>query len=200
MNPATRKLLVVIRAVHIYLTMFALLGFSFFALTGLMLNHKAWFGLDSEDGGAIRTVEDKADLPAEMLREPDRLAVVEQLRKRFSISAPLTSFEADADNVSVVFEGSGLRATAVIARGSGQTQITKMIGSLPALLADLHKGAGGGPWRTALSDAIALLLLIATATGLILWLSLPNRRRWGLAFVVVGTALYLAAYFLVVPR
>ncbi len=200
MMPVTRKILVAIRAIHTYLTMFALLGFSFFALTGLMLNHKSWFGLDSEDGGAIRTIEDKADLPADILREPDRLAVVEQLRQRFSISAPLTSFEADADNVSVVFEGPGLRATAVITRSSGQAQVTKMIGSLAALLADLHKGAGGGRWRKALSDVIAVLLLIATVTGLILWLSLPNRRRWGLVFVVVGTALYLAAYFLVVPR
>jgi uncharacterized protein len=200
MTSATRKVLPAIRAIHTYLTMFALLGFSFFALTGLMLNHKSWFGLDNAEGGAIRTVEDKADLPTEMLREPDRLAVVEQLRKRFSISAPLTSFDADNDNVSVVFEGPGLRVTAAIARASGQAQVTKMIGSLPALLADLHKGAGGGPWRTALSDAIALLLLVATATGLIIWLSLPHRRKWGLAFVVVGTALYLAVYFLVVPR
>jgi hypothetical protein len=200
MKPAGRKTLPALRALHIYLTLVALIGLSFFAVTGLMLNHKAWFGLDRQDGGVLRTVEAKADLSTDILREPDRLAVVEQLRTRFSISAPVESFEADADNVSVVFEGPGLRATAVINRASGQTQVTTMIGSLAALLADLHKGAGAGPWRKALSDAVAVILLIATVSGLVLWLSLPSRRRWGLIFTLIGAGLYLAAYLFLIPR
>ena len=195
MKPLTRKLLAIVRGTHVYMTMFSLVVFSFFALTGLMLNHKAWFGLDDK-GAPARVIEAQGHVPIWMLEEPDRLAVVEKLRQTFHISVALSTFESDGGMLYASFQGPGIRVNSVVDCATGEAETTKMYGSLPALLADLHKGTGAAAWVV---DSVAVLLLLATASGLVLWIALPKRRLWGILLLVAGVATYLTAYLLIRP-
>src|SRR4051812_5181998 len=63
------------RALHTYLSMLATLLFFFFGVTGFMLNHPAWFGLDD-----TRASQSTLTVPAQVMASKDRLALVEFLR------------------------------------------------------------------------------------------------------------------------
>ena len=76
MSPQHRWLLKWARTVHLYAALFALTLVLFFALTGFMLNHEDWF---SPRDPFTRTWT--GSVPTGLLQEPDKLGVVEILRK-----------------------------------------------------------------------------------------------------------------------
>ena len=84
MSPLHRRVLKWARRIHLYLTLFTLGLILLFAVTGFMLNHEDWF-VSGEPH--TRTVEGK--LPADVLSGPDKLAVVEALRRDFGAVGPM---------------------------------------------------------------------------------------------------------------
>ena len=76
-HPVYRKLLHHTRTLHTYLTMLALVMFLFFAMTGFMLNHADWFGLD-------RTHETTVEMTIPPPALHEKLALVEWLRRECS--------------------------------------------------------------------------------------------------------------------
>ena len=104
------------RTLHIYLSMLGLVLMVFFALTGFMLNHSEWFGLDR---ARTRTVE--GALPAGLLTGPDKLAVVEKLRADFGARGAMDSFDVQEDELRIAFKSPGRKVEAVIHRGNGTT-------------------------------------------------------------------------------
>lgn len=184
----------IVRTTHIYLTMMALLLFLFFGATGFMLNHGEWFGLEE-----VQTKEAKGTLPAAILQPLDKLAVVEKLRAEFGAAGGLDAFEEEADRYRVVFLRPGGRTEAVIERAGGGVVAATETRGAATVLTDLHRGAGtGGAWRL-LIDGASLLLIAAALTGLTLWISLPRRRRVGLATLGAGVLVSILTYMLLVP-
>ena len=56
-------------------------------------------------------------------------------------------------------------------------------------MTDLHTGKNAGDvWRRVI-DATAIFLFLASLSGAILWISLPKRRKLGVAALVAGTVL-----------
>jgi hypothetical protein len=184
------------RTVHVYLTMLGLAVILFFAVTGFMLNHEDWFGLD-----AVRTRTVEGTIPADAISaaEPDRRAVIARLRADFGVTGDLDSFDADPDRLRVLFTGPGRRCEAVIDRADGRTEVQIESHGLVGLLTDLHKGKGAGAAWKLIIDLTAVLLLIVSITGLVMWSSLRNRRALGAAFLAGGAAACAAVYFLAVP-
>lgn len=194
MSMDSQKALKAVRAVHIYLTMFALLLLLFFGATGFMLNHADWFGLEE-----VRTHTAQGALPQKMVDEIDKLAIVEKLRSDFGAQGALDSFEVEPEQLRVIFKRPATRTEASIARRDGRLQATTESHGTAAVLTDLHMGHGAGAaWRWVI-DITALLLLGASLTGLTLWISLPRRRRVGLAALAVGLFASALTYVLLVP-
>ncbi|MCG3180545.1 MAG: hypothetical protein BIFFINMI_02907 [Phycisphaerae bacterium] len=195
MSPVLRRAVSLLRTLHIYLTMLALLPLAFIALTGLMLNHESWFGRNRQPIVHKQT----GQFPSQSLKAPDKLAVVERLRSHFDAEGAVDSFESDENEVRVVFARPGRRTDAFIDRQTGQAEVTHEYSGVASVLTDLHKGkTAGRTWRW-LIDAIAILLLVAAVTGVALWLTLPRRRWLGLAALAAGVATWLTVYFLLVP-
>ena len=48
-------------------------------------------------------------------------------------------------------------------------------------------------------DAGAVVILLAAVTGVVLWLALPKRRRLGIVATVLGLAVCLIFYWMMVP-
>jgi hypothetical protein len=168
MGPAGRRLLTLSRTLHIYLTMLVCLLLLFFGTTGFMLNHADGFGLE-----AIRTGTREGTLPRSMLAPVDRLAVVERLRADFGAVGAVDSFEEEDEALRIVFRRPGWRGEASVKRADGHVELTTEARGTAALLTDLHKGAYAGSGWKWMIDATAILLVLGSLTGLILWISLP---------------------------
>jgi len=66
-------------------------------------------------------------------------------------------------------------------------------------LVELHRGTEAGPaWRLVI-DATAILLLLSSFTGLVLWLLVPKGRPLGIAALAACTVVCVAVYLVFVP-
>ncbi len=90
------------RAIHIYISMLGLLSVIFFSVTGIMLNHEEWFGFATP-----HIVKKEGSIFEAMDKEPDKLAIVEKLRKDFSATGALDSFDIEDDILSIAFKSPG---------------------------------------------------------------------------------------------
>src|ERR1700676_703403 len=113
MSPFHRGLVKWARTVHLYTTLFALALVLFFSITGFMLNHEDWFGTSDP-----HTHTDTGSIPTALLQGPDKLAVVELLRKEFGATGAVDSFEEEegGESFRVVFKSPGRRVEAIIKR------------------------------------------------------------------------------------
>jgi hypothetical protein len=194
MAPAYRRLLKWARTIHVYLTLFGLVLILFFAVTGFMLNHEDWFGLNEP-----RTWDAEGTLSKGLLDPVDRLAVVEALRKHHGATGEVHSFKELDDAVEVEFLRPSGRVVAEVRREDGAVKLEFSATGLAGLLTDLHKGKSAGAAWGLVIDAVCVLLLVVSATGLVLWGSLKSRGKGGLAVTLLGAAAALAVYYLSVP-
>ena len=209
-----RKLSVRVAAVsrwlHIYLSMFGLFVILFFSVTGLTLNHPDWFSEKASTSEAEGALEPKwVKLPAPPLSEattaPDFLAsvakfeVVEYLRKTHAIRGAVADFTADDRECVVVFKGPGHSADIFIDRDTGKYRLTQTAYGLIAVINDLHKGRDTGTAWSIVIDVSAVLMTLASLSGLILLFYIKRRRVPGVMTALVGTALILATIYFLVP-
>jgi hypothetical protein len=183
------------RWLHTYVSMIGLGAIVLFAFTGLMLSHPRWFGLD-------KPVETMAQgvLAARCVKPVDRLAIVEALRADYSAAGPVARFSADETSIVVEFAQPGRQTLAEINPATGEVKVTITSGGLAGLLADLHTGRGvDRRWNWVL-DATAVALLLSVISGVIVCLSLPRRRWWGLGSLAMGVALCVIAWLIQVTR
>lgn len=194
MGPAGRRFLSISRTLHIYLTIFACLLLLFFGTTGFMLNHAEWFGISDTRRDSV-----EGSIPRTALRPVDKFAVVEALRSEFGATGAVDSFEVEEEEIRVVFKRPGRRCEAIIKKEDGRTELTSESRGSGAVLTDLHKGASSGAAWAWVIDGTAILLVIGSLTGLILWISLPRRRAMGIVALSVGILCSAATYFFLVP-
>jgi hypothetical protein len=195
------------RTIHIYLTMAALALMLFFAVTGITANHEEWFGATDPHERVVT-----GTTPADAVAQSDKLRIVEHLRSQFGVTGALHDFGVTDDKFSVEFRAPGHHASAEIARPAapdaspdaarppaGQTTVTFTTFNLIARLNDLHRARDTGDrWRV-IVDASAILIVLASFTGIILWFALPKRRNLGIVWTIFGTAASVAFYLAVVP-
>jgi uncharacterized protein len=176
------------RTLHIYVTLAALLLLLFFSVSGFIVNHDDWFGVSAR---SEREAQGKID-PA-VLAKADRLDIVERLRKDHGIRLNVNSYEPEDQSIRVVFKGPSRMVEADIDRSSGDVKLRFETRGLAGLVGDLHKGSNTGKIWSLIIDISAAVMTLGSITGLVLWMSLPGRRKVGLAALIAGVALSLAA-------
>jgi hypothetical protein len=194
MSPAYRRLLKASRTAHLYLTLFGLVLIVFFAVTGFMLNHEDWFGL-----GEPRERTAEGVLPTAVLNPVDKFEASEAIRREFGTAGVVNSFRIDDDTIEVEYLRPGGRAVAEAQRDTGRTVVTFEERGWAGVMTDLHKGKSAGRAWGLLIDAVCILLLIISTTGLILWWSLRSRGKWAAVGFLLGTGLAFATYYWRVP-
>lgn len=208
--PRRRKLSVRVasaaRWLHIYLSMAGLFVLLFFSATGVTLNHPDWFA-----AGAERTSEAEGELdpgwvktpatpdPDDPLRGVAKLEVVEHLRRAHGVRGALAGFTADERECVVTFKGPGYSADAFVDRESGKYRLTQTSHGLIAVINDLHKGRDTGAAWSVVIDVSAVLMIVASLTGLVLLFYIKRRRIPGLFTALAGTAAVVAVVLYLVP-
>ena len=194
------------RWLHIYVSMFGLLALLFFSITGITLNHPDLFLSDFENqnefGGTISKDwmgDPSKDTGEEALDGVDRLSIVEYFRSTHGIEGAVKEFSGDKYELAVVFAGPGYSADGYIDRSNGDYVMRESSEGVVALLNDLHKGRDTGKAWAWTIDVSAVILLLASLSGIYLLLGLRRRRRAGLISFAVGVVAMLLVYLLWVP-
>ncbi len=188
------------RWLHIYASMLGLGALVFFSATGITLNHPDW------TLGTTRTQEEVRGQVEAAWVEPGlaeaqikRLEVVEHLRRVHRVQGTVDEVRADEQELFVAFKGPGYAADAWVTRSTGAVRMTVAREGWVAVVNDLHKGRHtGGVWAWVI-DLSAGVMLVLSATGLVLLMYLRRRRWRGLAVGMVGTAALVAVVWGWVP-
>lgn len=190
--------MIVSRWLHIYLSMASFAILSFFAVTGLTLNHLEWFA-DQQ-----RTIASKGQMQRAWLKPPSgrelaKLEIVEHLRKTHAVRGALSDFRIEDAQVTVSFKGPGYMADTFIDRESGKYELTETRMGLVAVMNDLHKGRDSGKVWGWMIDLSAILMVLVSVTGMALIFFLSKRRLSGLVVAGLGTVLCYAVYVVWAP-
>jgi hypothetical protein len=181
------------RWLHVYLSMFSFASLLFFAFTGLTLNHTNWI----EGKEKVEQVE--GDLNPVWVQgdsaKVNELQVVEFLRNKSAISAPLSDFTTDESECAISFKGPGFNADAYVDRTNGHFQLTITRYGMIAIMNDLHKGRDSGTAWAWLIDVSAILMILVSLSGFLMIFILHNKRTNGLLLTVAGTLVVLLIYY-----
>lgn len=189
-----RDFMKLVRTLHIYVSMFGLIILLFFSLTGFTLNHADWFVPE-----VARQTPLKGSIDAKLLAEPDKLAVVELLRRDFGVTGFVDSFEVDDEQCHIDFKRPGSFAHVDIDRLTGEVDGELSSRGAMAVINDLHMGRdSGGSWSLVI-DITAWLMTFVSISGMMLLLQLPKRRAIGLVAMIIGLAASVAVYVWLVP-
>ncbi len=216
MSPLFRWVVKWARTAHLYLSLFALGLLLFFGLTGFTLNHEDWFLPPVDERTATAPCEVPAALMAdpsanelaivEHLRAKygkyvvGSLSTVEEMSADPSAKKPL--LEVDDESVRAVFKRPGSVVSVVLYRQAkevdgdtperaktfqpGQGEITYSKSGAFIFFNDLHRAKdSSGPWHLVL-DITTLLIVFISATGIVMWLSLKGRGKFGVWVVIAG--------------
>lgn len=185
----------VVRWLHIYLSMLGFATLSFFAFTGITLNHPTWFGA-AEQVVRDLTGEVSTSLVGDRV---DELAVAEELRDSLRLRGRVTEFETDDFECMLVFKSPGYAADVYVDRETGTVSGTETSSGAMAILNDLHKGRDSGAAWSWVIDVSAVLTLLLSVSGFLLLLYLRRRRISGLLTAVAGTIALVVVWYLWVP-
>jgi len=180
-----RRTAMLVRWLHIYLSMISFGLVFFFAVTGITLNHADKFT------GRLRTEQRKGKLDTSWIAgrdtsKIDRLAIVEYFRRTNGIHGNLNDFRIDDDQITIAFKGPGYAADVFVSRPSGAYDLTITTTGWVGIVNDLHKGRDTGSGWSLFIDIAAILLTLVSLTGLLLILFLKKRRLSGLVVAVAG--------------
>jgi hypothetical protein len=180
-----RKTAMLIRWLHIYLSMLSFAIVFFFAVTGLTLNHADKFG------DQLKSTQEKGRLDSNWVNATDttridRMRIVEYLRETHHIHSALSDFRIEDDQVGISFKGPGYEADAFVSRQTGKYDLTQTSAGFVGLINDLHKGRDTGHGWSVFIDVSAVLLTLVSLSGMILILFLKRRRTAGLIVATFG--------------
>jgi uncharacterized protein len=190
-----RRIAMVTRWLHIYVSMISFVIVFFFAVTGLTLNHPDFFA------GELKNIQGKGKLNNTWVNTKDtsainKLDVVEFLRKTHGIKAAMSEFRIDDNQCSISFKGPGYAADAFINRETGEYDITLLRAGFIGILNDLHKGRDSGSGWSVLIDVSAILMTIVSLTGMILMLYIKRKRINGVLLAFIGLVLSILVYLI----
>lgn len=186
------------RVLHTYLSMASFSILFFFAATGITLNHQGTMT------GTPKVTRFTGHLDAALVAPSsgaplDQSRIVAQLRGAHRITAHLSDFRVDDDQLTVSFKGPGYAADAFVDRKTAGYEITETRMGLVAIVNDLHKGRDSGSVWAQIIDLSAILMMLVSITGLTLIFFLYKRVVLGLWMLAGGTAVSVAIYAWFVP-
>ena len=175
------------RIVHGWLSALAFLLLCFFSFTGLVLNHPGWF-----TGNAPEPVESKLTLTTEELdaireAEVPGEKLAELVGKKADVKGAYSSGDLVGRELFVRLRG--VRGQTDIRAHMPSGNVTVIAEGMPTMtiLNELHRGEhAGSKWRL-LIDVTAIVLIVLSIIGFLIFLSLRFRLRTALLLMAAST-------------
>jgi hypothetical protein len=188
------------RAWHGYLSAFAFLALIFFSITGLLLNHPEWTASDKEQPSKDTTVTLAADelAKARAAEDPSKALAVAVGRKTPLLGA-YQSGEVIDEEAMLRLEGPKGSSDVIVNLATGEAEVTVKRARLIDTINELHRGKNSGAAWKAVIDVSAILILLLSVIGYVLFFSLRFRLRTSLILTGVSLAGMIAIVLLFTP-
>lgn len=185
------------RYVHGWLSAFAFLALFFFSLTGLLLNHPDWFEPATEETTTViqlpqdvlKTLQDKENPSDEILN---------YVREQHDLVGRFKSSEVLDGEVMIHLESPAGTSDVWAMLDNGEVEIIQKPASTVSLLNELHRGKNSSASWSWFIDISAILILILSIAGYILFLSIKTRLVTHLTLTAVSIALLIWLIYLAV--
>lgn len=178
------------RYVHGWLSAFAFITLLFFSVTGLLLNHPEWF----EPAKTEETA--KLILPESVLKsikqqENPSDTILEYVRQQQNLVGRYQSSEVMDNEVMIRLESPAGATDIFVTTDTGETEITQKSASTVSMLNDLHRGKNSGLGWSWLIDISAIIYIVLSLAGYILFLSIKTRLVTHLVLTAVSLAMII---------
>jgi len=162
------------RYVHGWLSAFAFIVLMFFAATGLLLNNPEWFKPAKQE----QTL--KLTLPENMLaslqkQENPSQSILDYVRQQHNLIGRYQSSEVLDGEVMIRLESPAGTTDVSALLDNGEVEITQNPASTVSFLNDLHRGKHVGASWSWFIDISAILIILLSLAGYILFLTLKTR-------------------------
>ena len=178
------------RYVHGWLSAFAFITLLFFSVTGLLLNHPEWF----EPAQTEETT--KLILPESLLKsiqqqENPSDTILTYVRQQQNLVGRYQSSEVMDNEVMIRLESPAGATDIFVMTDTGETEITQKSASTVSMLNDLHRGKNSGLGWSWLIDISAIIYIVLSLAGYILFLSIKTRLVTHLVLTAVSLAMII---------
>jgi uncharacterized protein len=183
------------RWLHGYLSAFAFLSLMFFSATGLVLNHQDWLdGLQPKDVMSVTTVDPAALAAATRLTDPGP-ALAKAVAAKASLLGAYKSAEIADGEALIRLEGTKGTSDIAVDLATGKAEIMLSRRPLLMTLDELHKGRdAGAAWKLGI-DISAVLFLVLSVIGYLLFFSLRLRLKTSLLVTAASILLMVGAFY-----
>lgn len=181
------------RYVHGWLSAFAFIVLIFFAATGLLLNNPDWFK-SSNDEQIVKLTLPAAFVSAIQKQENPTPAILDFVRDKQPLIGRYKSSEVMDGEVMIRLESPAGSTDLWVLMDEGQVEITQKPATTVSLLNDLHRGKNVGATWHWLIDISAIIIILLSLAGYILFLTIKTR----LITHLLLTAASLAAIILLI--
>lgn len=176
------------RYVHGWLSAFAFIALIFFSVTGLLLNHPEWFKpAQQEQSNTIILPEQLMRTVAE--QENPTQTLLDYLRQQQSLIGRYQSSEILDGEVMIRLDSPAGSTDIWVLLDTAEAEITMKPASTVSLLNDLHRGKNVGAGWSWLIDISAVIIVLLSLAGYILFLTLKTRLLTHLTLTAVSLAL-----------
>jgi hypothetical protein len=167
----------------------------FFSITGITLNHAETMA--SEPQTEVITLVSLPDLPLDengmIINSPE---LADYVLSEFGIKLEFSNLIIEEPFVTIEYAGPGLQALVEIDQDLGEVYAETTNYGLVAVLNDLHKGRYTHIVWNALIDISAIILVIFSLAGFVLFLPNKYRFRKVVKYSLVGIVISTAGYFI----
>ena len=184
---------------HGYLSAFAFLSLMFFSLTGLLLNHPDWLKQEEAQPQESRVTVSRDAIAAAMNLDDKPRALAALLSAQKAVSGVYASGEVEDGEAYLRFEGVSGNASAVLDIKTGAAEITTRKTDAVTIINDLHRGKNAGAAWKWLIDISAVIFLVLSLVGYILFFSLRHRLVQTMALTVISLGALVGIFVLFVP-
>lgn len=161
---------------HSYLSAAAFLMLIFFSVSGILLNHPDWFA--SRDGSASEPVTvtlNPSKLENAMNAESPGPALAGLIKENANVIGTFDSADISDFEVALRFNGVKGDTLVLIDLATATVEVDAEPASVISIIHDLHRGKDAGPVWKAIIDISALVILVMSVAGFILFLTLRLR-------------------------
>jgi hypothetical protein len=160
---------------HGYLSAFAFISLMFFSVTGLLLNHPEWLKSEEAKPQEIRLMLLPGDIAAAQKAADPARAVAALIDAKGAVGGIYASGEIEGDEAYLRYEGVTGNTSLVVDLKTGQADATVQKPGAVTILNDLHRGKNVGEAWKLFIDISAVLFLVLSLVGYILFFSLRYR-------------------------